>query len=94
MFSVVGMRGILRSHLKYGAVHWMPFVLQNQVYASASLFLLMLASLQFAMYVLTCSGFLRSALPLSCLSAEAKHLCVFFAFPELVTLMRVFIISA
>jgi hypothetical protein len=30
MFSVVGIMGIFLSHLKYGCVHLIPLVLQNQ----------------------------------------------------------------
>lgn len=49
MFSVVGIRGIFLSHLKYGRFHSMPFVLQNQLYANARLFLVCGSRLQFAM---------------------------------------------
>jgi len=94
MFSVVGMSGIFLSHLKYGFFHSIPFVLQYQLYARASLFLDWLHTGEFAIAVFTSSGFLRSAFRLSCFSLREIAMTVFFALPSFLALMRVFIMRS
>jgi len=64
------------------------------VYARASLFLVMLACGELAMYVLTLSGFLRSACLLSCLRLDANERMVFCALPEFLAFRRVFIMRS
>ena len=91
-FVVVGISGIFLSHVYFGFVHWILFVLQNQSYAKQSLVLVALLTLWFAMYSLIECGLLRSAFWSSCLRLKPIDFIVFSCFPRCLAFIRVFII--
>ena len=88
-WSVVGIIGVCKFHLKRGFSHWISLALVYHSYASANEHFDEFESFEYPIACFTSFGLFRSATLLSCLSRCRKALMVFCAFPSIVALAMV-----